>query len=135
MTIQGAKDADLVNFYGSRQYGRTTLSPGTEAFKASLYVEDANHSRFNTDWGSSDSSGSESLLVRPDSRISADEQQEISQGYVTAFAEAVLLGDDRYRALFRDYRAGAAFLPDTMPACTLSATPPSAHAATSAASA
>ena len=65
LTLQGAKDADLVNFYGDRQYGRVSFTRDTEAFKASLYIEDANHSQFNTEWGESDNALPTALFIRP----------------------------------------------------------------------
>jgi len=114
LTLQGAKDADLVNFYGDRQYGRVTYSGEDEdAFKSSLYISDANHSQFNESWGRSDNAMPAALFIRPKALLGAEEQRKIARVYVSAFAEAVLHGDDRYDALFRDYRTGLAYLPDT----------------------
>ncbi|QMV41812.1 alpha/beta hydrolase family protein [Cohnella cholangitidis] len=115
LTLQGAKDADLVNFYGDRQYGRITFAEDaeSEAFKASLYIEDANHSQFNTEWGESDNAWPAGLFIRPKELIEPDEQRRIAKAYVSAFLETVLNDDERYEALFRDYRNGLSFLPDT----------------------
>ncbi len=113
LTLQGAKDADLVNFYGDRQYGRATFSGNGRAFKASLYIEDANHSQFNTTWGSSDNSMPGGLFIRPKELLPAEEQRGIAKLYVSAFAEATLHQSREYDALFRDYRAASAYLPDT----------------------
>lgn len=115
LTLQGAKDADLVNFYGDRQYGRITFAEDaeSEAFKASLYIEDANHSQFNTEWGESDNAWPAGLFIRPKELIEPDDQRRIAKAYVSAFLETVLNDDERYEALFRDYRNGLSFLPDT----------------------
>ncbi|WP_239615740.1 alpha/beta hydrolase [Cohnella mopanensis] len=115
LTLQGAKDSDLVNFYGDRQYGRIAYSEDadSEVFKASLYIEDANHSQFNTEWGESDNAWPAGLFIRPKELLEPDDQRQIAKVYVSAFLEAALHDDDRYLALFRDYRNGLSFLPDT----------------------
>jgi len=113
LTLQGAKDADLVSFYGDRQYGRVDFSGDDSAFKASLYIEDANHSQFNTTWGRSDNAMPAGLFIRPKHLLPAEEQRRIAQIYVSAFAETVFHRSLEYDALFRDYRAGSAYLPDT----------------------
>jgi len=113
LTLQGAKDADLVSFYGDRQYGRVAFPGDDSAFKASLYIEDANHSQFNTTWGRSDNAMPAGLFIRPKHLLPAEEQRRIAQIYVSAFAETVFHRSREYDALFRDYRAGLAYLPDT----------------------
>jgi len=114
LTLQGAKDADLVNFYGDRQYGRATFSgEDEEAFKASLYIADANHSQFNTTWGRSDNAWPSGLFIRPKDLMDEEDQREVAKLYVSAFAETVLLGNEAYEPLFRDYRTASAYLPDT----------------------
>ncbi|TVX99673.1 alpha/beta hydrolase [Cohnella terricola] len=113
LTLQGAKDADLVNFYGDRQYGRVSFSGHTDAFKASLYIEDANHSQFNTSWGRSDNALPAGLFIRPKKMLEAEDQRQIANIYVSAFAEAVFHQSKQYDALFRDYRAGSEYLPET----------------------
>ncbi len=113
LTLQGAKDSDLVNFYGDRQYIRTTFSGTSEAFKASLYIEDANHSQFNTEWGESDNAWPAGLFISPKELLEPDEQRQVAKAYVSAFLEAVLHDDEEYDLLFRDYRQGYRFLPST----------------------
>ncbi|RKP47375.1 alpha/beta hydrolase [Cohnella endophytica] len=113
LTLQGAKDADLVNFYGDRQYGRVSFVRNTQAFKASLYIEDANHSQFNTEWGESDNALPASLFIRPKELLEPEDQRQVAKTYVAAFLEATLQDDESYDSLFRDYRAGLSFLPAT----------------------
>ncbi|MFD0673316.1 alpha/beta hydrolase [Cohnella sp. GCM10027633] len=113
LTLQGAKDSDLVNFYGDRQYARTDIGRGSDAFKASLYIAGANHSQFNTAWGQFDNSYPGRLFVRPTGKLSPEAQRQVAKLYVSAFLETVFRGDDQYRSLFRDYRTGLNRLPDT----------------------
>ncbi|WP_139787086.1 alpha/beta hydrolase [Cohnella massiliensis] len=112
LVLQGAADADITSYYGERQYGRAGFSPSSEGFKASLYVDGANHGQFNTTWGSKDEAMPAALFLRSPS-LSGEDQRQIAKAYLTAFAETVLKGESGYEALFRDYRAGALFLPDT----------------------
>ncbi|WP_372663635.1 alpha/beta hydrolase [Cohnella sp.] len=113
LTLQGAKDSDLVNFYGDRQYWRTAVSGDANAFKASLYIEDANHSQFNTEWGQSDQAFPAGLFIRPKAVLESKQQRQIAKVYVTAFLETIFHDYESYGRLFRDYRTGLDFLPAT----------------------
>ncbi|WP_262675339.1 alpha/beta hydrolase family protein [Paenibacillus sp. J5C2022] len=112
LTIQGARDGDVNHFYGSRQYNRTGFNePGY--FKSSLYIEDANHSRFNSDWGSMDEKWPGGLMLNDRNMLSGEEQRQIAKVYISAFLEATLLGNQSYMPIFQDYRSGMAWLPET----------------------
>jgi len=113
LTLQGAKDADLVNFNGERQYARVDIAEGADAFKASLYIAGANHSQFNTAWGEFDNSFPGRLFIRPTGKLNPVAQRQIAKAYVSAFMETVLHQDEQYRPLFRDYRTGLRILPST----------------------
>lgn len=113
LTLQGAKDADLVNFNGDRQYARTDIAEGADAFKASLYIAGANHSQFNAEWGEFDNSFPGRLFIRPADKLEPDAQRQIAKLYVSAFMETVFHKDEQYRSLFRDYRTGLQMLPST----------------------
>lgn len=113
LTLQGSADGDINDFYGDRQYGRTQLGPASGgAFKASLYIEGANHGQFNESWGARDSSIPAGLLLRKP-ELGEDDQQRIAKAYLTAFMETALRGNDSYRPLFEDYRSALAYLPAT----------------------
>jgi dienelactone hydrolase len=114
LTLQGARDADVNNFYGDRQFSRTTFEEQSGKFKAALYIADANHSQFNSEWGRMDERPPGGLFLNRHNLLEADEQRQISKVYVSAFLQATLLGDERYQPLFKDYRTGLAWLPDTM---------------------
>ncbi|WP_379128074.1 alpha/beta hydrolase [Paenibacillus sp. sgz500958] len=113
LTLQGARDGDVHDFYGDRQYIRNSYSHGSSAFKSSLYIEDANHSQFNTDWGLSDQSFPTGLFLSRGSIMDGEQQRQIAKVYVSAFLETTLHGDTGYTGLFRDYRTALAWLPDT----------------------
>ncbi|WP_162341500.1 alpha/beta hydrolase family protein [Paenibacillus paridis] len=114
LTLQGARDADVNNFYGDRQYSRTTFQEQANQFKAALYIADANHSQFNSDWGRMDERPPGGLFLSRKQLLKAEEQRQISKVYVSAFLQATLLGDTSYKSLFKDYRVGLAWLPQTL---------------------
>lgn len=111
LTLQGARDGDVHDFYGDRQYIRAAYTLDSGAFKSSLYIEDANHSQFNTNWGLYDQSFPVGLLLDRSRIMDGTDQREIAKVYVSAFLEATLHGNGDYVQLFRDYRSGAAWLP------------------------
>lgn len=112
-TIQGAMDADVNNFHGDRQYNRVSFSEDSEQFKASLYIAQANHSQFNTSWGSSDERLPGGLFLNREGLMDAEEQRLIAKVYISAFLEATLMGQADYMGLFQDYRAGLEWLPSS----------------------
>ena len=113
LTLQGARDGDVHDFYGDRQYIRTSYTHGSNAFKSSLYIADANHSQFNTDWGLRDQSLPTGLFLSRKQIMDEDEQRQIAKVYVSAFLETTLHGNKDYLGLFRDYRTGLDWLPKT----------------------
>ncbi|MFB9327336.1 alpha/beta hydrolase [Paenibacillus aurantiacus] len=114
LTIQGALDGDVNDFYGDRQYGRVSFSNTAEAgfrFKSSIYIGEANHSRFNTEWGTMDDSLPGGLFLDRSDMMEAEDQREVAKVYISAFLEATIHGKDEYRPLFQDYRLGGSWLP------------------------
>ena len=112
LTLQGARDADVNNFFGERQYARVSLS-GENRFKAALYIADANHSQFNSKWGTMDESLPGGLFLNRNGMLSKQEQQNIAKLYVSAFLEAALNDKFEFKQLFQDYRSVTDWLPDT----------------------
>ncbi|WP_152619357.1 alpha/beta hydrolase [Cohnella kolymensis] len=110
LTIHGAKDSDLVDFHGDRLYGRTLFPHNANGFKTSLYIADANHSQFNTEW-QSDAALPTRLFITPAGQLKAEEQRHIAEVYVSAFLETVLKGSSEFHNLFRDYRTALQLLP------------------------
>ncbi|MDQ6421094.1 alpha/beta hydrolase [Paenibacillus sp. LHD-117] len=113
LTLQGAMDADVNNFYGDRQYNRVSFNGGEALFKAELYLSNANHSQFNTEWGRMDERLPGGLFLNLDGLMKAEDQRQIAKTYISAFLEATLHGREQYEALFQDYRSGSDWLPAT----------------------
>ena len=111
-TIHGSMDGDVTPFWAARK-SRATFSPGSPAFKASLYVTDANHGQFNTVWGRNDL-GNEPMAFLLDERriMDLEAQRQVAKVYLSAFLHATLKEEDGYRALFQDARNGARWSPD-----------------------
>ena len=111
--IQGGYDADVSAFDGSRQFNRVSFSPEFEGFKSELWIYRANHGQFNTVWGDDDNGPPGGWLLNKKPLLTGEAQRQIGRVYFSAFLDATLKDDARYRDLFRDYRAGARWLPDT----------------------
>ncbi|MEE4298206.1 MAG: hypothetical protein V2J24_02090 [Pseudomonadales bacterium] len=112
LALQGSYDADEPAFHGLRQFNRIELTPGSGHFKAGLYVHGANHGQFNEGWGRKDYGPPSSWLLNLAPIIEPEVQRRVAAVSIAAFLEATLHDDDRYRALFRDPRRGAAWLPE-----------------------
>lgn len=113
LTLQGARDGDVTDFDGDRQYARTGFTKGEPAFKSSLYIADANHSQFNSDWGGRDASFPKGILLSRSGMLSPKDQRQIAKVYISAFMETTLHRQEQYIPLFQDYRAGLSWLPET----------------------
>jgi hypothetical protein len=112
-TIQGANDADVSSFDGSRQWDRVHYTGG-DWFKAELYIYRANHGQFNTVWGRSDAGYPLGWFLNLKPLLNPEDQRRIAKTYLSAFLEATLHGHREYVALFRDYRTIRSWLPDTL---------------------
>ncbi len=113
LTLQGARDGDVNDFDGERQYARTSFSADDSSFKTSLYIADANHSQFNTGWGGRDISYPKGILLSRKDLMPAAEQRTIAKVYISAFLETTLHRQEQYLPLFLDYRTGLSWLPET----------------------
>ncbi|MDW7650579.1 MAG: alpha/beta hydrolase [Bacillota bacterium] len=111
LVLHGAQDGDVTSFKGDRQYARSSYANGSERFKASLYIGEANHSQFNTDWGKTDSLPPRGLFLNRSNTMDASSQREIAKVYISAFLQTALRGNEQYIQLFRDYRYGRDWLP------------------------
>ncbi|MFH1573856.1 MAG: hypothetical protein ABIG68_07710 [Acidobacteriota bacterium] len=112
-TIQGANDADVSSFVGSRQWDRVRFTGG-DWFKSELYVYRANHGQFNTVWGRSDAGYPLGWFLNLKPLLEPEDQRRIARVYIAAFLEATLHGRREYVPLFRNYRSIQAWLPDTL---------------------
>ncbi len=104
LVLQGDRDADLTDFYGERQYNRTELEPDSDDFKAAVYIPEANHSRFNSDWGTMDNSLPGGLLLSQKGLLSGKEQRAAASYFISAFMDAVFRSDAEARERIRSPR-------------------------------
>lgn len=114
LALHGAHDMDVVSFLGMRQYTRLDFGGDQSYFKAALYIYGANHGQFNSDWGRRDVFGPAIQLYNLRNLMPAADQQQIAKVTISAFLDAALHNESGYRTLFRDPRAAAAWLPDTI---------------------
>jgi len=114
LTLQGAHDADVSSFMGSRQWDHVRYTKPGPWFKAEIYAYRANHGQFNTVWGRTDAGEPLSWFLNLKPLMPGEEQRRISKTYIAAFLEAMLKGRREYLPLFEDWRVGRAWLPDTI---------------------
>lgn len=114
LTLQGAHDADVSSFLGSRQWDHVKFTQPGPWFKAEIYAYRANHGQFNTVWGRTDAGQPLSWLLNLKPLMPGEEQRRISKTYISAFLEATLHDRREYLPLFQDWRVGREWLPETL---------------------
>lgn len=112
MVLQGAQDADISDFRGNQQFHRTMLGQEAGTFKSAVYLADANHAQFNTNWGRMDLSFPKGLFLNYGTFMPAADQREITKTYMAAFFERAFLHDTANDDLFKNYPAETSQLPD-----------------------
>ncbi len=112
-TIQGANDADVSSFNGSRQFDHVRYTGDGDFFKAELYIYGANHGQFNTRWGRSDAGEMLGWFLNLKPLMNPEDQRQIAKTYLSEFLEATLHSRREYVPMFRDYRAARDWLPKT----------------------
>ncbi len=114
LVIQGAHDADLQPFMGTRMFNRVKFTDGNDWFKAAIYIDRANHGQFNSTWGNNDYGSLIGYgITNRKILLSKSEQEQVAKVYISAFLEAALRGETAYLPVFRDPRAAQAWLPQT----------------------
>ncbi len=112
-TIHGSMDGDVQSFDGTAQYTRVGFDgAGDFGFRASLFVEGANHGQFNTTWGRYDTGPFRAWALDLERIMPAEDQREVARVFFSAFLEIVLRGRVEYLPIFADVRHAAAWLPD-----------------------
>jgi len=111
LTLHGTRDADVNTLKGDEQYSRVSFND-PKRFKASLVIENANHSYFNSSWGPNDLELPEGILLDYSGIMDRESQQSIAKLYVSAFLEIVFHDRTEYMAMFRDYREALQWLPE-----------------------
>ena len=112
--LHGSHDGDMTSFHGSIQYDRVDFADEHDWFKSYLYIYGANPGQFNTSWGIFDNAGFGARFLNTRNIMPAEEQQQIAKVYISAFLEATLKDQKGYIRLFRDYRVGEHWLPDSI---------------------
>jgi len=114
LTLHGAHDADQASFTGSRQADRVRFTRPGPAFSAEIWAYRANHGQFNTTWGRSDFPPPLGWFLNVEPLMDGDDQRRISKTYIAAFLETVLNDRREYLPLFKDWRTGREWLPETI---------------------
>ncbi len=109
--LHGSMDGDMRSFHGSRVFERVRFTGNEYRFKATLYIDGANHGQFNTVWGRNDTGGPYGRFLNLKPIMPPQDQQKIARVFMSAFLDATLRGRKEYIPIFRDYRAGRAWLP------------------------
>jgi len=112
--LHGSWDGDMRSFHGARVLERVRFDDERDWFKASLYIHRANHGEFNTVWGRSDAGGPYTFFLNLRPILPVADQERIARVFISAYLEATLRDRHEYRALLRDWRTGAAWLPKTV---------------------
>ncbi|MEK4251180.1 MFS transporter [Paenibacillus sp. FSL W7-1287] len=114
LAMHGSHDMDVTSFAGANQYYRTQFTENSEFFKSQVYIYGANHGQFNTAWGRHDAVGIGNLLLNNAELLPGEEQSRAAEVLISAFLEATLKGNDRYRMMFEDLGYAREWLPETM---------------------
>ena len=111
-TIHGSMDGDVQSFDGTAQYSRVSFSGEHKRFKASLYVDGANHGQFNTTWGNTDTSLYRAWALDTSRIMDGEAQRDVARVFFSAFLEVVLRDRLEYLPIFADARKAADWLPE-----------------------
>jgi hypothetical protein len=114
LTLQGGHDADVDSFGGSRQADRVRYTSSGPWFSTEIWAYGANHGQFNTAWGRADFIPRRGWFLNLEPLMPGEEQRRISNTYISAFLETTLKGRGEYLPLFKDWRTGRHWLPQTI---------------------
>jgi dienelactone hydrolase len=109
--LQGGHDGDVSTFLGTRQYQRAKFTGPDYHFKSELFIYQANHGQFNTEWGNNDMGGPIGRILNFKALMSGEDQRRAGKVYISGFLEATLHGIPEYLPMFDDYRTVEAWLP------------------------
>lgn len=112
--LQGSHDMDMQSYHGARQFQRIKFTDDDFHVKAGLYIWGANHGQFNTVWRRNDVGYPGIALYNRKQLMPEEDQKKIAKVYISAFLEATLNQKPGYLELFRDWRSGLDWLPETV---------------------
>jgi hypothetical protein len=114
LTLHGGHDADVDSFAGSRQADRVKFTSPGPWFSTELWAYRANHGQFNTAWGPMEFMPPRGWFLNLQPLMTGEEQRQISKTYISAFLETTLKERREYLPLFKDWRTGRHWLPETI---------------------
>ena len=112
LALQGSYDADVYSFMGSSQWQRISFTDHKSYYKASVYIEGANHGQFNTVWGRADIPKPLNHFLQTAPILQATTQQEVAKAYITAFLDLTLHDQKQYSDLFQHAQAIQGIIPN-----------------------
>ncbi|NLC41619.1 MAG: hypothetical protein GX775_02005 [Erysipelothrix sp.] len=104
VVLHGAHDQDVRTFRGEQTFRRINVSG--ESFKSSLYIANANHGQFNSQWGQYDTRLPNAFNTNTNNLLSASQQEQL----VSIFAYNLVHGN---KELFFDVHSFLDQLPET----------------------
>lgn len=93
LSLQGSMDSDEESFFGLRQSNRISNSIDS-LLNVNILIEGANHSQFNTSWGSDDSGFPSKYLINNKGIIPDWLQRKILKFYLFNFVEYITANSD-----------------------------------------
>jgi hypothetical protein len=112
--LQGGHDADVDSFGGSRQADRVRYTSSGPWFSTEIWAYGANHGQFNTAWGRADFIPPRGWFLNLEPLMPGEDQRRISTTYISAFLDTTLKDRAEYLPLFKDWRTGRHWLPQTI---------------------
>jgi len=112
LVIHGGHDADVNTFMGLKQFKRVRFTDEHFRLKSAIYIYRANHSRFNTSWGSLEAGPPEGWFINDRPFMSMEEQRQVAKVLISSFIETTLNGRDEYLPIFKDIRRAGHWLPE-----------------------
>jgi hypothetical protein len=100
--IHGIYDGDVSSFLFQSKLTNSKFTSNNNSyhFKASLYVHQANHGQFNTNWGRYYKMSGLQIFMNVRPLMTMDEQQHVCKIYLSALMNIVLRNQTKYKILF-----------------------------------
>lgn len=95
IALQGSNDGDVTEFETRSQYNRIGFTTDRFNFKATYYIEGANHAQFNTTWGKVDSTSLGRLFYSSKNNLKAVDQREFAKELSLTFFNTILKGNNK----------------------------------------
>ncbi|MEE8244801.1 MAG: hypothetical protein V3R27_07385, partial [Pseudomonadales bacterium] len=112
LVIHGSHDGDVTAYAGFATYSRLRFDACSSCFKAGFYLIGANHGQFNTGWGRYDMPAPRINILNLEPIMNGDDQRTVATVMFTAFLEATLNDDVRYRRFLAAPEQGHRFFPE-----------------------